>query len=67
MVDTSNRIDLELDVHLALQAQRDRGIGVVDVLHEVPSHAVITTGQAWDPDIAAHGLRPANHMGVVAA
>ena len=30
-------------------------------------HAVVTTGQAWDPDIAAHGLRPANHVGVVAA
>ena len=21
-------------------------------------HAVITTGQAWDPDIATHGTRP---------
>ena len=30
-------------------------------------YAVITTGHAWDPDIAAHGLRPANTMGVVAA
>ena len=30
-------------------------------------HAVVTTGQAWDPDIAAHGLRLANHVGVVAA
>ena len=30
-------------------------------------YAVITTGQAWDPDIAAHGLRQANPVGIVAA
>ncbi len=30
-------------------------------------YAVITTGQAWDPDIAAHGVRQADYMGVVAA
>ena len=30
-------------------------------------YAVITTGQAWDPDIAAHGVRQANHVEVVAA
>jgi transposase len=30
-------------------------------------HAVITTGQAWDPDIAAHGTRQHPDMGVVAA
>jgi transposase len=30
-------------------------------------HAVVTTGQAWDPDVAAHGLRPVTHVGVVAA
>jgi transposase len=30
-------------------------------------YAVVTTGQAWDPDIAAHGVRQANHVGVVAA
>jgi transposase len=26
-------------------------------------HAVITSGQAWDPDIAAHGTRQAKHVG----
>jgi len=30
-------------------------------------YAVITTGQPCDPHIAAHGLRPANRVGVVAA
>jgi transposase len=30
-------------------------------------YAVKTTGQARDPDIAAHGLRPVHHVGVVAA
>jgi hypothetical protein len=30
-------------------------------------YAVITTGQTWDPGIAAHGMRPVNHVGVVAA
>jgi hypothetical protein len=29
-------------------------------------YAVITTGQAWDPAIAAHGVRQANRVGVVA-
>ena len=30
-------------------------------------YAVITTGQAWDPHIAAHGMRRPNDEGVVAA
>ena len=30
-------------------------------------YAVITTGQAWDPDIAAHGTRRLPVAGVVAA
>jgi transposase len=30
-------------------------------------YAVITTGQAWDPDMAAHGVRPAKPLGVAAA
>jgi len=30
-------------------------------------HAVVTTGQAWDPDIAAHGRRQPTVVGVVAA
>jgi hypothetical protein len=27
-------------------------------------YAVVTTGQAWDPDVAAHGLRPVTQVGV---
>src|SRR6478609_6948324 len=30
-------------------------------------YAVVATGQAWDPDIAAHGVRQANNLGVAAA
>ena len=30
-------------------------------------YAMITTGQAWDPDIAAHGVRPVTPVGVAAA
>jgi transposase len=30
-------------------------------------YAVVATGQAWDPGIAAHGVRQANRVGVVAA
>ncbi len=30
-------------------------------------YAVITTGQAWDPHIAAHGTRRPTVVGVVAA